>query len=114
MIQMAGQKQRRRWGIVLTLQGLRKLQAAQSEAEYQETCANCYTLVASSNCNGFLHTLIKERRREAGVDQQTFKCCFSIKTKPAPETLDLAQMFRFEKLGFVRGGHNRLRQSSEH
>ncbi|MDZ8104419.1 MAG: AAA-like domain-containing protein [Nostoc sp. DedQUE12a] len=75
---MADQKQKRRRGVLLTLQGLKKLQKAKSEAEFQENYGNRYTLEALSDRTGLsLDTLMKVLKCEAGVDPQTLKSCFS-------------------------------------
>ncbi|MBN3907921.1 MAG: AAA-like domain-containing protein [Nostoc sp. NMS1] len=75
---MADQKQRRRRGVLLTLQGLKKLQEAKSEAEFQENYGNRYTLEALSDRTGLsLDTLMKVLKCEAGVDRQSLKSCFS-------------------------------------
>lgn len=75
---MADQKQRRRRGVLLTLQGLKKLQEAKSKAEYQENYGNRYTLEALSDRTGLsLDTLMKVLKCVAGVDQQTLKSCFN-------------------------------------
>lgn len=75
---MADQKQKRRRGVLLTLQGLKKLQEAKSEAEFQENYGNRYTLEALSDRTGLsLDTLMKVLKCETGVDQQTLKSCFN-------------------------------------
>jgi hypothetical protein len=69
---------RRRRGVILTVQGLEKLQKAKSEAEFQENNGNRYTLEALSERTGLaVDTLMKVFAVEAGVDKQTLKICFS-------------------------------------
>lgn len=78
MTQMNQQKRRRRRGVILTLQGLEKLQQAKSKAEFQEKSGNRYTLEALSERTGLsMDTLMKLFGGEAGVDKQSLKCCFS-------------------------------------
>ena len=71
------QKQRRRRGVILTPQGLARLQEAKSEVEYQENRGNRYTLEALSERTGLaVDTLMKLFACEAKVDKQTLKDCF--------------------------------------
>ncbi len=71
-------KDKRRRGIILTPQGFQKLQAAKSEAEFEENCGNRYTLEDMSERTGLVvNTLMKVYAREAGVDKKTLKSCFS-------------------------------------
>ena len=71
-------KQRRRRGIILTAQGLEKLQQAKAEAEFEENAGHRYTLEALSDRTGLgVDTLMKVFACESGVDKQTLKCCFS-------------------------------------
>ncbi|MGK7872928.1 MAG: AAA-like domain-containing protein [Xenococcaceae cyanobacterium] len=74
---MNRQKHRRRRGVILTSQGLEKLQEGKSEAEFQENSGNRYTLEALSERTGLAaDTLMKVFACETGVDKQTLKCCF--------------------------------------
>jgi hypothetical protein len=71
-------KHKRRRGVILTSQGLEKLQDAKSEAEFQENGGHRYTLEALSERTTLaVDTLMKVFACEAGVDRQTLKCCFS-------------------------------------
>lgn len=70
-------KQKRRRGVILTDQGLEKLQKAKIEAEYQENQGNRYTLEALSEKTGLaIDTLMKVFACESKVDKQTLKYCF--------------------------------------
>ena len=74
---MNSQKQRRRRGVILTAQGLNKLQAAKSEAESCENNDIRYTLEALSDRTGLdPDTLMKVFACEAGVDKRTLTICF--------------------------------------
>jgi DNA-binding HxlR family transcriptional regulator len=71
------QKQRRKRGVILTPQGLQKLQIAKSEAESCENNDQRYTLEALSLRTGLdPDTLMKVFSCEAGVDKQTLNRCF--------------------------------------
>lgn len=70
-------KKRRRRGVILTAEGLERLQEAKSEAEFIENGGNRYTLEALSERTSLaVDTLMKVFACEAGVDKQTLKCCF--------------------------------------
>ena len=74
---MTLQQQKRRRGVILTPQGLKKLQAAKSEAESCEKSHNRYTLEALSDRTGLdPDTLMKVFACEAGVDKRTLSRCF--------------------------------------
>lgn len=69
---------RRRRGVILTSQGLKKLQKAKSDAEYQENRGNRYTLEALSERTGLaVDTLMKVFACDTGVDKQTLRACFN-------------------------------------
>lgn len=69
--------QKRRRGVVLTPDGLRRLQAAKSEAELEHNFGKRYTLEALSDRTGLsVDTLMKVLKCESGVDKQTLKTCF--------------------------------------
>ena len=71
------QKTRRRRGLLLTSQGLKKLQTAKSKAEIGENSGNRYTLEALNERTGLsVDTLMKIFACELGVDKQTLKYCF--------------------------------------
>ena len=77
MTQIGRQKRKRRRGVILTSQGLKKFQEAKSEAEFRENSDKRYTLEALSERTGLsVDTLMKVFACEAGVDKQTLKCCF--------------------------------------
>ncbi|MGK7942807.1 MAG: AAA-like domain-containing protein [Crocosphaera sp.] len=77
MTQAKPKKQRRRRGVILTENGLEKLQNAKNEAEFAENHGNRYTLEALSEKTGLgVDTLMKVFACESGVDKQTLKCCF--------------------------------------
>lgn len=78
MTQIQPSKQKRKRGIILTSQGLKKLQQAKNEAEFQKNSGHRYTLEALSELTGLaVDTLMKVFACESGVDKQTLKCCFS-------------------------------------
>lgn len=78
MVQSKQIRHRRRRGVILTSQGLKKLQKAKTDAEFQENCGYRYTLEALSERTGLaVDTLMKVFASEAGVDKQTLKACFS-------------------------------------
>ncbi|MGJ5675472.1 MAG: AAA-like domain-containing protein [Nostochopsis sp.] len=71
------QKTRRRRGVLLTPQGLKKLQTAKSKAEIGENSGNRYTLEALNERTGLsVDTLMKIFACELRVDKQTLKYCF--------------------------------------
>lgn len=68
---------RRKRGVILTNEGLNKLQDAKVEAEYAENHGNRYTLEALSEKTGLaMDTLMKVFACESRVDKQTLKNCF--------------------------------------
>ncbi len=72
------QKPRRKRGLLLTPQGLKKLQAAQSEAKIRENDGIPYTLEALSERTGLNpHTLSKIYTCKAGVDKRSLIRYFS-------------------------------------
>jgi hypothetical protein len=76
---MANRKQKRRRGVLLTLQGLKKLQEAKSEAGFQENYGKRYTLEALRDRTDLsLDILMKVLKYEAGVDRKTLKSCFTV------------------------------------
>jgi hypothetical protein len=71
-------KDKRKRGVILTLQGFQKLQKAQTLTEFQENCGNRYTLEEMSDRTGLaVNTLMKVYACEAGVDKKTLKSYFS-------------------------------------
>ncbi|MDJ0507876.1 MAG: AAA-like domain-containing protein [Crocosphaera sp.] len=77
MTQAKPKKQRRKRGVILTENGLEKLQNAKNEAEFADNHGNRYTLEALSDRTGLgVDTLMKVFACECGVDKQTLKCCF--------------------------------------
>jgi hypothetical protein len=74
---MHSQKQRRRRGVILTPQGLKKLQTAKSEAERYENRDRRYILEDLSIRTGLdPDTLMKVFTCETGVDKRTLNRCF--------------------------------------
>lgn len=74
---MHPQKQRRRRGVVLTPQGLKKLQTAKSEAEHHENNERRYTLEELNIRTGLdPDTLMRVFNCETGVDKRTLDRCF--------------------------------------
>lgn len=70
-------KPRRRRGVILTPQGLEKLQIAKSKLEGQGNHSNHYTLEVLSEHTGLsVDTLVKALKCKTGVDKQTLKDCF--------------------------------------
>ena len=70
-------KRRRRRGVILTPQGLQKLQNAKTGAEFSENAGNRYTFEALSERTALaVDTLVKVFACESGVDKQTLKSCF--------------------------------------
>lgn len=77
VILMSRPIQKRRRGVVLTPDGLQKLQAAKSEAEMEYNFGKRYTLEELSDRTGLsVDTLMKVLKCEFGVDKQTLKSCF--------------------------------------
>src|SRR5919202_6536194 len=78
MMSQPRHKDKRRRGVILTLQGFQKLQKAQSLAEFQENCGNRYTLEDMSERTGLaVNTLMKVYHRDAGVDKKSLFRYFS-------------------------------------
>jgi len=74
---MNPQKRSRRRGVILTFQGLKKLEKAKSEAESYENSDKRYTLETLSIRTGLdSDTLIKVFACEVGVDKRTLTRCF--------------------------------------
>ncbi|MDJ0618688.1 MAG: AAA-like domain-containing protein [Calothrix sp. MO_192.B10] len=70
-------KHRRKRGVILTTQGLQKLQAAKYETELEENSGKRYTLEAMSDRTGLsVDTLMKVLKCESGVDKQSLKYFF--------------------------------------
>lgn len=68
---------RRKRGVMLSNQGLEKLQEARMEAEYQENQGQRFTLEQLSERTGLsVDTLMKVQARESKVDKQTLKIYF--------------------------------------
>jgi len=64
--------------VILTRQGLQKLEKAKSDAEFEENSGIRYTLEQMSDRTQLaINTLIKIYGREVGVDRNTLKRCFS-------------------------------------
>ncbi|MBD2579327.1 AAA-like domain-containing protein [Oscillatoria sp. FACHB-1406] len=70
-------KPKRRRGVILTLQGLQKLEAAKAEAEFRDNGGARYTLEKISDRTGLaINTAMKIHAREVGVDRNTLKRYF--------------------------------------
>ncbi|MGE5659640.1 MAG: AAA-like domain-containing protein [Actinomycetota bacterium] len=71
-------KDKRRRGVILTLEGLQKLEAAKAQTELEENSGNRYTLEQMSGRTRLaINTVMKIYAREVGVDRNTLKRCFS-------------------------------------
>ncbi|MFB2972496.1 AAA-like domain-containing protein [Aerosakkonema sp. BLCC-F183] len=71
-------KEKRKRGVILTLQGLQKLEAAKAESESKDNNGNRYTLEQMSDRTRLaINTVMKIYAREIGVDRSTLKRCFS-------------------------------------
>ncbi|MFB2921116.1 NB-ARC domain-containing protein [Aerosakkonema funiforme] len=70
-------KQRRKRGVVLSFQGLKKLSEARREAEIEENDGNKFTLEELSDRTQLApFTVAKVLAHEEGVDKQTLECFF--------------------------------------
>ena len=75
---VANQSSKRRRGVVLTLQGWQRLEAAKRQSEIQENAGNPYTLEhLSERVHLSINTLIRIRRRQVGVDRHSLEGYFS-------------------------------------
>ncbi len=75
---IANQPLKRRRGVILTLQGWQRLQAAQRQSEIQENLGNPYTLEELRERTTLsLNTLAKVQHRQVAVDRQSLECYFS-------------------------------------
>ena len=75
---ITNQPPKRRRGVILTLQGWQRLEAAKRHSEIQENAGNPYTLEGlSERVNLSINTLIKIRRRQVGVDRHSLEGYFS-------------------------------------
>lgn len=75
--QPTASKQRRKRGVILSSQGLQKLEKAKIEAEYRENGGNRFTLENLSERTGLaMDTLMKVFACEGNVDKKTLKSCF--------------------------------------
>lgn len=93
MVPIANQPPKRRRGVILTLQGWQRLEAAKRQSEIQENAGNPYTLEALSERTRLsINTLIKIRRRQVAVDRQSLEGYFSALNL----TLGLSDYTRFD------------------
>ncbi|MCL1470662.1 AAA-like domain-containing protein [Argonema antarcticum] len=70
-------KDKRKRGVILTLQGLQKLEAAKADAEFEGNSGIRYTLEQMSDRTRLaINTVMKIYARELGVDRTTLKRCF--------------------------------------
>ncbi|PSF32265.1 serine/threonine protein kinase [Aphanothece hegewaldii CCALA 016] len=77
MMQRQQDKQRRKRGVILTIQGLEKLLQAKTQSEIEDNLGSRYTLEALSEKTGLaVDTLMKVLACEEKVDKQTLKTCF--------------------------------------
>jgi class 3 adenylate cyclase len=75
---IANQPPKRRRGVILTLPGWQRLQAAKHQSEIQENSGNPYTLEdLRDRTNLSLHTLAKIQRRQVAVDRYSLERYFS-------------------------------------
>jgi hypothetical protein len=73
------EKDKRQCGVILTLLGLEKLEAAKTNAEFQQNSGTRYTWEQISDRTRLaVNTVMKIYARETGVDRNTLKRCFSI------------------------------------
>lgn len=71
------EKQRRKRGVILNVQGLEKLLQAKTQSEFETNAGNRYTLEGLSEKTGLaVDTLMKILKCEEKVDKQTLKSCF--------------------------------------
>ncbi len=71
------QKQKRQRGIILTSEGLQKLQEARLESELKENFGERYTLEQLSECTGLdIHTIKRVLSCQQGVDKRTLERIF--------------------------------------
>ena len=71
------QKQKRQRGIILTSEGLQKLQEARLELELKENFGERYTLEQLSECTGLdIHTIKRVLSCQQGVDKRTLERIF--------------------------------------
>ncbi len=78
MVPIANQPPKRRRGVVLTLQGWQRLEAAKRQSEIQENAGNTYTLEdLSEQVHLSINTLIRIRRRQVPVDRHSLERYFS-------------------------------------
>jgi DNA-binding MarR family transcriptional regulator len=100
---MNSQKRRRRRGVILTPQGLNKLQAAKSQAESDENDGIRYTLEGLSlRTNLDPDTLMKVFACEVGVDKRTLNRCFrtfNLLLEPSDYQLPASQLKAVEGRG---------------
>lgn len=72
------EKDKRKRGVILTLQGLEKLETAKTNAELEQNSRTRYTLEHISDRTRLaVNTVMKIYAREVGVDRNTLKRCFS-------------------------------------
>lgn len=72
------EKDKRQRGVILTVQGLEKLETAKTNAEFQQNSGTRYTLEQISDRTRLaVNTVMKIYAREVGVDRNTLKRCFS-------------------------------------
>lgn len=71
-------KEKRKRGVILTLQGFKKLEKAKADVECEENSGIRYTLEQMSDRTRLaVNTVMEIYAREVGVDCNTLKRCFS-------------------------------------
>lgn len=86
-------RDKRRRGVILTLQGLQKLEAAKAESEFEDNNGIRYTLEQMSDRTRLaVNTVMKIYAREVGVDRKTLQRCFNA-FNLALETSDYSWVF---------------------
>jgi hypothetical protein len=90
---MMPQQRSRRRGVILTAQGLQKLQDAKSESESDENFGKRYTREALGFRAGLdADTVAKVFACQVGVDKQTLECCFrAFKLQLEPDDYQLTK-----------------------
>jgi hypothetical protein len=76
---MSSVKKGRRRGVILSLQGLRKLQVARTTVEHQDNYGDRYTYEDLNGRTGLsLNTVIKILQAEIPVDRQSLHAFFAV------------------------------------
>lgn len=98
---------RRRRGVILTAQGLDKLQHAIQHAQFEENLGNRYTLEALSERTGLsIDTVRRVFACESAVDKQTLKFCFrafNLELEPSDFSSPESQNIEYQSLNETQG-----------